>query len=134
MSLENVEVVRAGIDAWNAGDMERLRAAYHPDVVMYHLEGWPEPGPSVGRDAVMRQWENQRENLDVDSVEPVSDFIDAGHRVIVRYRWRGTGSGPDLKMEFTGVHTLRNGRILVQEWFWNHSEALEAVGLRGELA
>ena len=130
MSQENVEVVRAGIAAWNAGDMQALRELYDPDVVMYHVDGWPEPGPSVGRDAVMRQWETQRENFDIDAVQAVSDVIEAGDRVIVRYAWRGTGFGPDLNMEFTGVHTLRNGRILVMEWFWDHADALEAVGLR----
>jgi ketosteroid isomerase-like protein len=130
MSRENAEVVREGIDAWNAGDMDRLRALYDPGVVMYHLEGWPEPGPSVGRDAVMRQWESQRETWNIDAVEPISEFIEAGDRVIVRYAWRGTGSGPEMNMEFTGVLTVRKGKILVVEWFWDHAEALEAVGLR----
>ena len=132
MSRENVEVVKAGFAAWNAGDMQALRELYDPDVVMYHLEGWPEPGPSVGRDAVMRQWESQRANLDVDAVELISDFIEAGDRVVVRSRWSGTGHGPALSMEMTGVYTVRNGKVLVTEHFWDHAEALEAVGLREE--
>ena len=37
---------------------------------------------------------------------------------------------PDMRMEFTAVNTIRNEKILVQEWFWDHAEALEAVGLR----
>jgi ketosteroid isomerase-like protein len=129
MSRENVEVVRAAFAAWNAGDMQALRELYDPDAVMYHLEGWPEPGPSVGREAVMRQWEGQRKNVDIDALEPISDFIEAGGRVVVRYRWSGTGHGPDMRMEFTGVHTVRKGKVLVTEWFWDHAEALEAVGL-----
>ena len=32
-------------------------------------------------------------------------------------------------MEMTGVHTVRKGRILDHEFFWDHAEALEAVGL-----
>jgi ketosteroid isomerase-like protein len=29
----------------------------------------------------------------------------------------------------TGVYTVRNGRIFGLEFFWDHTEALEAVGL-----
>ena len=32
-------------------------------------------------------------------------------------------------MEVTGVYTVRKGRIVCQEFFWDHAEALEAVGL-----
>ena len=42
---------------------------YDPEVIVRPLKGWPEPGPFVGRDAVMRQWERQRETFDTDAVE-----------------------------------------------------------------
>ena len=32
-------------------------------------------------------------------------------------------------MEMTGVYTVRKGRIFAMEFFWDHAEALEAVGL-----
>ena len=32
-------------------------------------------------------------------------------------------------MELTIVFTMRKGKIVVQEFFWDHAEALEAVGL-----
>ena len=54
MSRENVEVVKAAFETWNSGDMTAFRELLDLDIVMYHLEGWPEPGPSVGRGAVMR--------------------------------------------------------------------------------
>jgi ketosteroid isomerase-like protein len=59
---ENVEVVRRVYDAWNAGDMTALRDLCDPDVVMHHPKGWPEPGPSVGREAVLRE----RKIIDID--------------------------------------------------------------------
>ena len=61
MSQENVEIVRAVFAAWNAGDMDAIRELYHPDAVMRSAEGWPEPGPYYGRDAVMRQFVQNRE-------------------------------------------------------------------------
>jgi len=75
MSQENVEVVKAGFDAWNAGDMDTAREMYDPDAVLKMAEGWPEPGPFVG-------------------------------------------------------YTVRDGRVCKIEFFWEHSGALEAVGLR----
>ena len=77
----------------------------------------------------MRQFEQLRETWDADALELISDFIDAGDRVVVRFIWRGAGHGPEANMEFTGVFTVRKGRIFAIEFFWDHAEALEAVGL-----
>src|SRR5438477_188911 len=42
--------------------MDAVRECYDPGVVIgRELEGFPETGPFVGRDAVMRQWERFRE-------------------------------------------------------------------------
>ncbi len=129
MSLENVEVDRATFKAWNAGDMDALRDLYAPDIIMRTPKGWPEPGPFIGREAVMRQFEQSRETWDADAVELISDFIDVGDRVAVRMIWRGAGHGPEANIEFTNVVTERQGRIVLIEFFWDHAEALEAVGL-----
>ena len=129
MSQENVEIVRAGFEAWNTGDVGAVRELFDPDAIMRTVEGWPEPGPFVGRDAVMRQLEQQRETWDADAFEPITDFIGAADRVVVRFTWRGVGHGPDLDMEITGVYTVRKGKIFAIEHFWDHAEALEAVGL-----
>ena len=106
-------------------------SCYDPDVIVRTAEGWPEPGPFVGREAVMRQWEQLRETWDADALEPISDFIDAGDRVVVRFIWRGAGHGPESNMELTGVYTVRKGRIFSMEFFWDHAEALEAAGAVG---
>jgi ketosteroid isomerase-like protein len=128
MSQENLEMVRRGFAAWNSGDMDALRELYDPDVILRSLEGWPESGPFMGREAVMGWYEQLREAWEADAVEPI-DITDAGDRVIVRTVWRGAGQGPDSRMEFTNVYTVRKGRIVYQEQFWDHAEALEAVGL-----
>jgi ketosteroid isomerase-like protein len=129
MSKENVEVVRRGFDLWNKGNMDALRELYDPDIIWRPPEGWPEPGPYVGREAVMRQLEQMRETWDADAIEPIGDFIHAADRVAVRFIWRGTGHGPESNMEVTQVITVRKGRVFLLEHFWNHAEALEAVGL-----
>jgi uncharacterized protein len=130
MSRENVELVRRGYEAYNAGDLKTLYGQWDPDIVMYHLEGWPEPGPSVGRDAVLAELEQLREAWqEGDSLEYVGDLIEAGNHVLARDVWHGSGSGPDAVMEFTTVYTFRKGKILTVQRYWDHAEALEAVGL-----
>jgi uncharacterized protein len=129
MSQENVEIVRRGFAAWNAGDMDALRELYDPEVSWRPPEDWPEPGPYVGRDAVMRQLEQLRETWDAETLEPIDDFIDAADRVVVRVIWRGAGHGPELNMELTGAYTVRNGRIFGLEFFRDHAEALKTLGL-----
>jgi ketosteroid isomerase-like protein len=129
MSQENVEIVKALFAAWNAGDMEKYKTLLHPSIVVHAPPDWPEPGPFAGREAVMAQFAWQRDTLDFDEAELVGDFIDAGDRVVVRFRWQGGGRGPDVAMEITGIYTMRKGRVHSQEFFWDHAEALEAVGL-----
>jgi ketosteroid isomerase-like protein len=129
VTQENVEVVKAAFDAWNAGDMDRLRDMYDPHIVLHMVPGWPEPGPYAGREAVMRQWAQLRETWGAEVVEPIS-FVDVGDRVVVRQIWRGLGRRPDANIDPTIICTLRQGRFTSLEYFWDHAEALKAVGLQ----
>jgi ketosteroid isomerase-like protein len=132
MSPQNVDVVRAVDEAWNSGDMDALRALLHPDVTMRMPEGWPEPGPFVGREAVMRVFEQWRETFDTYVTEPIGDIIEAADRVVVRQVWHGVGRGPEAHLESTVVFTLREGKISYAEFFWDHAEALKTLGLSAE--
>ena len=129
MSRENVEVVRRWIEAWNAGDMDACSALIPPHVVWRVMPDWPEQGPFIGRDAVLLQVRQLRESWDSDEVVPVGDLIDAGDRVVLRFIWRGVGHGPESNMEMTCIYTVRGGRIIDFEFFWDHAQALKAVGL-----
>ena len=129
MAQANVEVVEAMGDAWNAGDMDAFRELLAPDVIVRVPEGWPEPGPFVGREAVMRWFDQLREAFDAYVTE-LSDIIDAGDRVVVRQIWHGAGHGPEANVEATSVLTVRKGRVIGVEQFWDRAEALAAAGLR----
>ena len=130
MSQENVEIVREAFAAWNAGDMDGLRDRHDPEVIARPPENWPEPGPWVGREALMRQFEQMRATWDADALELTSDFVDAGDRVAVRFVWHGLGQGPEANVEITYLATVRKRRIFNVEYLWDHAEALEALGLR----
>ena len=109
MSRQNVEKLRRGLEAYQAADWTAFREFYDPDVVMHHLEGWPEPGPSVGREAVMLEIQQLRDSLEVQTVE-ITDIVESGDRVAARYRWCGRGRGPETEMEFTFVFTSETER------------------------
>ena len=129
MSQENVEIVKAGFDAWNAGDMAAWSSFLAPDVTWRPTPDWPEPGPYVGREAVLLQARQLRETSDGDTVEPVTSFLHTGDRVAVRFVWRGRSRGPDLNMAMSCVYTVREGKITAFDYFWSHDEALKAAGL-----
>ena len=83
MSQENIEVIRVAFETWNARDIAALGELYDPDVMIVRgLEGWPESGPVVGREAVIGYFEQLRETWDSDTLEPISDLIDVGARVV----------------------------------------------------
>jgi ketosteroid isomerase-like protein len=124
-----VEVVQAVFAAWNAEDLAAVRDLFDPEVITRPVEGWFEPGPFVGREAVLRGIEWMRSTWDRDTVEPVTDFVAVGECVVVRTVWHGVGHGPDARLETTQVYTFRDGKIIGAEFFWDHTEALEAAGL-----
>ena len=129
MSQENVEIVRAFFEAWNAGNMDAIREQYDPNIVVRYAEDWPEGSePAMGREAAMRQWEQQRAAFDSDTLELI-EVIDAGDRVLARSIWRAVGHGPDLEIEVSSVSTLRKGKSILVEFFWDHAEAVEALEL-----
>ena len=128
MSQQNVEIMRASNEAWVAADSARLRELYDPGAVMRTEEDWPEAGPHLGREAVLRFLGELRGTWKAGELEEIS-LTDAGDRILCRHRWHGVGRGPDAYLEVTTVMTFRNSKIVMVEYFWDHERALEAVGM-----
>ena len=61
--------------------------------------------------------------------ERISDFIDIGDRVAVRVRFRGASHGPEMNLEYSEVWTFLDGSVIAVEMFFDHADALKAVGL-----
>ena len=61
----------------------------------------------------------------------IEELVDAGDSVILRIRQQYSGEQSGLRgdLEFSQVLTFRRGKVIMQEFFWDHQEALEAVGL-----
>jgi ketosteroid isomerase-like protein len=104
MSQKNVAVMKTYFEVWNTGDLNALRGLFDPEVIMRPPKGWPEPGPFVGRDALMREWTHIRSTYDkADTLEPTGDFIAIADHVVVRMIWHGAGRGPDMDTQREGV-------------------------------
>ena len=94
----NVEPVRAGFEAFNAGDVEGCMARIAPDLII-NLAELPEP--QHGRD-VWRQGFEMMKHAFPDLQAHIEDIFGAQDKVAVRLRFRGTHSGEFLGFPATG--------------------------------
>jgi len=132
MSQENVEIIRRAYDALERGDLDLLASEfYDPQIEWQTSREDPDAATHRGREAVRRyydQWLDSFEGLHAD----VEEYIDAGKdRVFTWVRWtgRGRGSGIDAEWWLAIVYTLRAGRILKAEEYFDRGEALQTLGL-----
>jgi hypothetical protein len=134
MSDENVELVLETVRRFTPGDLDAWAELWHPDTRMDPPDGWPEPGPFVGLDAVRAQfdlaWGDVWQNFRIEDVELVAA---EGEWVVVTYRLhaQGAASGIDAEFELAGAYRVQKG--LVSEFYprWNTKDALEVAGLTG---
>jgi ketosteroid isomerase-like protein len=125
----NAGVLREGYALWNAGRLtEAMDRFWHPDAVVYHPPGWPEPGPSIGREAAQEQFERVREDFDVDRLE-ILELREIEGVLVLRMRWivRGRGSGLDTSLDMSGVYWFDDGLIMRNAFYWDHEAALAAA-------
>ena len=132
MSQENVELVNAANEAYNAGDIDRALTFYTADIeAVPDRSAFPEAEPLHGSDA-FRAWIAEIGTAWDDVRWEIREARAIGSdRVLVRGDWGGTGHGSrlDIASGFSGVFTVRDGQIARVEYFQDHGAALKAVGL-----
>jgi ketosteroid isomerase-like protein len=132
MSQENVELIRAAIAKYNAWDLDAHIALYAPDAEWVpDASTFPEAAPPHRRDEIRRFIEGTREGFMNLRYELNELFAVGTDRVLARGEWGGQGaaSGIETYSSLTTVWTVRHGEISRVEFFFDHAEALEAVGL-----
>ena len=132
MSRENVALVLAGHDAYNAGDLDALMELCAPDIEAFpDASVFLESSPLRGRDE-FRSW---LEEIDSAWISARNDTIEAfalgADRVLHRGQWGGEGAASGLytTASITDIWTIRDGQIARVEYFFDHDQALKAVGL-----
>ena len=129
MSQENVEIVRAVIDAFNQGDLE---AAFKHMDSDFEFDASRAIGPVGGvfkldqmraaLDEFFGLWEAVRFELD--------KFVEVGEQVAISLTNYHRGrDGIEVTVRPCCVWTIRDGRIVHGCFYQEWQEALEAVGL-----
>ena len=129
MSQENVELVRTVLAGWARGDFRAGADLFAADFEWKQRSDAVEPGSHRGASVgtalreLFEVWENYRIEAE--------EYIDAGDRIVVVGRARGTarGSGMELDHPICFVWAVRNGELASFETVRDRGDALEAVGL-----
>jgi ketosteroid isomerase-like protein len=130
MSQENVEIARKVNEAIRRGDWDVVAAYYDPGISIRTDPTWPEQR-IYGRAAAMNFVRNGCETWGLDV--RIEEIVDLGDRLLIRMRWnthaRHTGIGGNFR--FSELVTYRDGRAILVEFFIDHEQALQALGLAG---
>ena len=129
MSQENVDVIRAAIEAMNRRDIEGVLRLMDPGVRFEHRLAALE-GNFVGVDGVRRWFADLLENFDAWNID-CSDIRDLGDRVLALGTIEATGrtSGVEAALPITVVARFEDKRITHFTDYGDKSKALDAAGL-----
>jgi ketosteroid isomerase-like protein len=129
MSQENVELVRAWIDALNRGEVDAVLKDATPD---FELDFSRAIGPQrgvFGLTEVGGIWDYFTDAFESVRIEP-HEFIDAGECVIVPWTAHMVGrDGIQVQARTTWTWTIREGAAKRLCMYQERDEALEAAGL-----
>jgi ketosteroid isomerase-like protein len=140
MSQQDVENARRGYaalnEAYRSGDVNDflpiLEEYWDPEVVFEPAGVLPESRTVHGWDGILRFTAEQMKAFRDRSVwlEPL-EYIDAGERLVVPYRFGGVArhTGIEVELSFVHVFTIRNGKTVRVDVYETKAEALEAAGL-----
>ena len=130
MSQENIEIVRAALDAYNRGDRDAALKDMAPD---FEFDMSRSIGPQrgiYGLDQIRRFWDEFVEPFESHRME-AEEFIEAGDQVIVPSTAYARGrDGIEVKARTATAYTIRNGAIVRMCMYQGLQDALEAAGLR----
>jgi ketosteroid isomerase-like protein len=140
MSQQNVANARRGYEAINrayrSGDVDEFRphleAFFDPEVVFAPAGVLPESDAVQGWDELLRFTAEQMKAFKDGSswIEPL-EYLDAGDRLVVPYRFGGVARHTSIDVAFSFVHvfTMRDGRAVRVDVYETKAQALKAVGL-----
>ncbi len=131
MSQENVEVVRALVDHWNAGVRSVLTEYLDPAVELESPFSSVSGEPYRGH-AGIEQWVRDVDEQFAEWQIELDDVREVGNTVIAIGSIRGRGRASGIAIQFSSAfvaHFGSNDRITRARIYPDVNEALEAVGL-----
>jgi ketosteroid isomerase-like protein len=133
MSRENVEIVKAALDAMAQQGLDVFAEYWADDVEWRAVEGaLDDRGPLHGKEACRAYVQDWLDTFDELAVEP-EELIDAGAGQVVgvlRLTGRAKLSGIETHLTYAVVYGVRDGKIARGREYATRKEALEGAGLR----
>jgi uncharacterized protein len=130
MSQANVELVRTIYERFRAGDPDGALALHDPEVEVHDRPEVPDPQVYRGHQGVLSSLSASRAAFQGLDVLP-EEFLEVGDRVIVVFRFQGTGreSGIPIDERLAHVWTIRDGKAVRMAVHSGRDEALRAAGV-----
>lgn len=125
----DAEMVRRGIDAYNAGDVEALIELSDPEVTMVPVKALLEGGEYHGHEGVRQFLSDMDEDWQSRRIE-VEEIRDAGEdAVLVLGTYNVTGrSGTEVSYPLAWHSRYRDGKLWRLQAYSDRDTAIEAVG------
>jgi hypothetical protein len=129
-------VTRLGVEAYNRRDLEAVAINYRQDLEYYPYREFVEAalaepcyhGPSGYKAYIEATYDVWGTEVRLEPTE----LIDLGDRLVLLadMPMRAQASGVPLAQTYAGVSKLKDGRVIRQDDFLNHAEALRPLGYR----
>ncbi|MEQ4519132.1 nuclear transport factor 2 family protein [Pseudarthrobacter sp. B907] len=110
-STENIELVRRGYEAFNAGDMATLNELFAEDAVWYVAGSGVLSGTKQGRDAVLAYFGELGARTQGDFQARVQDIVGGEDHTVAIQQTHGTNNGKTLDMSTVITFVVRDGKI-----------------------
>jgi ketosteroid isomerase-like protein len=130
MSQQNIETVRATLDAFNRHGVEAALAYFDPEIEWFGPPDWLEASVYKGHDGIREIAAVWTDNFD-DYHLDLEKAIDAGDRVIalVYQRARIKRGGELIQQQIGYDWEVRGGKGVRVQVYFSWDEALRTVGL-----
>ena len=122
--MDTKQVAEKLVDFCRRGkNLDAVNTLYDKDIVSIEAQGSPEmPAEQRGIDAIRRKHQWWNENMEVHSSE-VSGPFSNGDQFTVLYNYdftprNGPGKGKRTKMQEVGLYSLKNGKIVREQFFY----------------
>ena len=130
MSQENVELLRAWIEAFNRRDSDAIAQLNHPAIEWHTSAEDPDATTHQGQETVQRYLDGYIASFPDLHIEVTECFPVGSDRVLTTGRYRGrSANGVPMDWLLTTVSTIEGGRFVRVAEYFDRAEALEAVGL-----
>lgn len=110
-STENIELVRRGYEAFNAGDMATLSELFAEDAVWYAAGNGVLSGTKQGRDAVLAYFGELGAGSQGSFQANVEDIVGGENHTVAIQHAQAASNGKTLEMGTVIAFVVRDGKI-----------------------